>query len=51
MPETNRKSLREPLMADLGNPIRVIEIQPLEVPVPLEVPQVEPAEVPIEVET
>ena len=40
-------------MADLGDPIRTIEIQPLEVPVPLEAPELDPAHVeePAEVET
>lgn len=41
-------------MADLGDPIRVIEIQPLEAPVPSEMPVVEPEreheEAPVEVE-
>jgi len=39
-------------MADLGEPIRVIEIQPPEVPVPepLEAPAYDPIEEPAEVE-
>lgn len=41
-------------MADLGDPIRVIEIQPIEAPVPSEMPIFEPErereDVPVEVE-
>lgn len=41
-------------MADLGDPVRVIEVQPVELPVPspFEVPQLEPepTETPVEVE-
>jgi len=41
-------------MADVGDPLRVIEVQPVELPVPspLEVPTFdpEPEEVPVEVE-
>ena len=41
-------------MADLGDPIRVIEVQPLESPVPTETPVTEPErvheEAPVEVE-
>jgi hypothetical protein len=41
-------------MADLGDPIRVIEIQPLQVPVPTVAPERErewePDESPVEVE-
>ena len=35
-------------MADLGKPIRVIEVTPLEVPVPQEAPEFDPAETPAE---
>jgi hypothetical protein len=39
-------------MADLGDPIRVIEIQPAELPVPapFEAPVTDPIEEPVEVE-
>jgi hypothetical protein len=41
-------------MADLGKPVRVIEIQPLEAPVPTELPITEPEreheDAPVEVE-
>lgn len=40
-------------VADLGDPIRVIEVTPLEAPVPREIPEpspeLEPAEDPVEV--
>ena len=35
-------------MADLGKPVRVIEVTPLEVPVLQEVPEFDPAEAPAE---
>ena len=33
-------------MADLGEPVRVIEVDPVELPIPLEVPEQFPAEAP-----